>query len=67
MTARQPLKKNYNKHNIQKIHIHIFQNRLLREVVKVLQLFLVFRNSVRKFIELTLQRVQALHLLKILV
>ena len=40
-------KKAITKHNIQKTHIHIFHNTLLRKVTIILDLFLNFSNSIR--------------------
>ena len=42
------------KHNIEKAHIHIFHNRLLGEVAKILHLFLIFSDSIRIVLEPTL-------------
>ena len=55
------------KHNIQKTQIHIFYNRLLGAVTKVLQLFLVFSDSIRIVLKPTLKCVRKLGLLEILV
>ena len=52
-------------HNIQQSQIHIFLNRLLGAVVKVLQLFLVFSYSIRIVLEPTLKCVRKLRLLEI--
>ena len=48
-------RKKITKHNIQKTHIHIFQNRLLREVALILELLSQLSNNfVRIVLEPTL-------------
>ena len=54
------------KYNIQNTQVHTFRNRLLGEVAKALQLFLIFSNWTIIVLEPVLLSVHKLRLLKIL-